>query len=476
MIGVHLPYHGRWAIIPPMTLQPSQQIENYRIDAVISEGGMGAIYRATDVNLMRPVAVKVMHSDLAADPSFQERFLQEARAAARLDHPSIVRIYHFGREADLLYIAMELVDGLSLGAYIRQLARLNQVVRLEETLTLIAQAADALGYAHRQGIIHRDVKPDNILVKRLDRPDRLSDPPLRAMLTDFGLAKLMEAEGETQAGLMMGTLPYMSPEQVLDRPVDGRSDIYSLGVVLYQLATGKLPLDITTPERALQAHQYESVPTPSEAHAGVPAAIENVILRALARRPENRYQTAEELAADLRRAAGTVTNQQAQAFAADSDSTIVSMVTEFPTPARRVVWDMRPRELRDEGIYRVLLQNQTPNPQTMRLIVETPEGGLYFDAAQKQIGLAPGQTGVVDFFAQAIKRPVTGQAQTRPFTIHVAQLPQQPQAPALGGRMTITPQIPVWLALLLLVLFLALCGLLFWAMTALPSLLELLPF
>jgi eukaryotic-like serine/threonine-protein kinase len=246
-----------------MTLKPGQQIENYRIDGVISEGGMGAIYRATDANLMRPVAVKVMHSDLAADPSFQDRFLQEARAAARLDHPSIVRIYHFGRESDLLYIVMELVDGLSLGAYIRQLARLNQVVRLEETLTLIAQAADALGYAHRQGIIHRDVKPDNILVKRLDQSDRPGDPPLRAMLTDFGLAKLMEAEGETQAGLMMGTLPYMSPEQVLDRPVDGRSDIYSLGVVLYQLATGKLPLDITTPERALQAHQYESAPRPA---------------------------------------------------------------------------------------------------------------------------------------------------------------------------------------------------------------------
>jgi hypothetical protein len=111
----------------------------------------------------------------------------------------------------------------------------------------------------------------------------------------------------------------------------------------------------------------------------------------------------------------------------------------------------------------------------MRLTVETPEGGLYFDAAQKQIGLAPGQTGVVDFYAQAIKRPVTGQAQARSFTIHVAQLPQQPQAPTLDGRMTITPQIPVWLALLLLVLFLALCGLLAWAMTALPSLLDFLP-
>lgn len=458
-----------------MTLQPGQQIEHYRLDGVISEGGMGAIYRATDTNLMRPVAIKIMHSNLAADPTFQDRFLQEARATARLDHPSIVRIYHFGREAGLLYIVMELVDGLSLGAYIRQLARLNQVVRLEETLTLVAQAADALGYAHRQGVIHRDVKPDNILVKRLDRSDRPGDPPLRAMVTDFGLAKLMETEGETQAGLMMGTLPYMSPEQVLDRPVDGRSDIYSLGVVLYQLATGKLPLDITTPERALQAHQYEQVPLPSEIHAGVPAAVETIILRALARRPENRYQTAEELAADLRRVTVTLTDQEAQAFAADSDSTIVSMVTEFPTPARRVVWDMRPRELRDEGICRVLLQNQTPSSQTVRLTAETPQGDLYFDAAQKQIGLAPGQTGVVDFYIQAMKRPLTGRQRARPFAIHIAELPQPEHGPALDGRMIITPQLPLWLAILLLVLLLALCGLLAWAMTMLPSLLAIIP-
>ena len=259
-------------------LQPGQQIENYRIDSVLGEGGMGSIYRATDVNLMRPVAVKVMHGNLAADPTFQARFLQEARAAARLDHPSIVRVYHFGRQSALLYIVMELIEGLSLGAYLRQLAQLNQVVRLEETLTLVAQAADALGYAHRQG------------------------------------------------------------------------------VVLYQLATGKLPLDIRSPERAMQAHQYETVAAPRELNAGVPPAVEAVILRALNRRPENRYQSAEELATELRRAAGTVTNQQAQAFAADTGSLVVSMVTEFPTPARRLEWDMRPRRLRDQGVCRVLLK------------------------------------------------------------------------------------------------------------------------
>lgn len=456
-------------------LQPGQQIEIYRIDDVISEGGMGTVYRATDVNLMRPVAVKVMHGELSGDPAFQDRFLQEARAAARLDHPSIVRIYHFGRQEGLLYIVMELIEGLSLGAYLRQLAKHHQVVRLEETLTLIAQVADALGYAHRQGVIHRDVKPDNILVKRLGQEARPGEPPLRAIVTDFGLAKLHEAEADTQAGLMMGTLPYMSPEQVLDLPTDGRSDIYSLGVVLYQLATGKLPLDIRTPERALQAHQYETIPAPRAVHAGVPAVVEEVIIRALARRPENRYQTAEELADDLRRVSGTLSDQEANAFAAETDSTIVSMVTEFPTPTRRLEWDMRPRELRDEGVCRVLLLNHAPTLQAVNLTVETPKGGLYVDAAQKQISLASGQKGVVDFYFHPIKRPFTGTVKTWPFVIRVTSLLQQEeQASGMDGHLVSSPQLPWWLAILLPALLLLICGLTVWTLTTLPWITELL--
>lgn len=450
-------------------LQPGQQIENYRIDSVLGEGGMGTIYRATDVNLMRPVAVKVMHGNLADDPTFQGRFLQEARAAARLDHPSIVRIYHFGRESGLLYIVMELIDGLSLGAYLRQLARLNQVVRLEETVSLIAQAADALGYAHRQGVIHRDIKPDNILVKRLDQPDRPGDPPLRAMVTDFGLARLMGMEQDTQSGLMMGTLPYMSPEQVLGLPFDGRSDIYSLGVVLYQLTTGRLPLEIRSPEQAVQAHQYEEVVAPRETHAGVPVAIETIIMRALARRAENRYQTAEELAADLRRATTTLGNQEALAFTEETDSTIVSMVTEFPTPARQLEWDMRPRLLEGEGICRVLLQNHSLAPQSATLTLETPRGGLYADAAQKQVSLVPGQMGVVDFYLKPMKQPFIGRDRNWPFIIRVTPHSSLGgPAPGMDGLVRATPQMPWWLALLLAALLLVGCGLALWLLISLP--------
>lgn len=453
-----------------------RQFGNYRIDAVIGDGGMGAVYRATDVTLDRPVAVKVMHGELAADPVFQRRFLQEARAAARLDHPSIVRVYQFGQGEDLIYMVMELIDGVSLGAYLRQLARQNQVVRLEETLALIAQVAEALGYAHRQGVIHRDIKPDNILVKRLDRPDRTDEPPLRAMVTDFGLAKLMETDLDTLVGQMMGTLLYMSPEQALDRPVDGRSDLYSLGVVLYQLATGKLPLVIQTPAEAVEAHQVGSIPMPSEVHPGVPAEVERIIMKALARNPDNRYQSGEALAADLRRAAAGVTTQEAIAFAADPDSTIVTMVTEFPTPVRQVVWDRRPAVIRNAGICRVLIQNGSPAPQTLAVTIEDPQQKLQADAGRKQIALAAGQQGVVDFYLQAAKPPLAGRRRTIPYVVRVAPaggaaVPGPAQAsPGMDGAVEVRPQIPLWLALALPVLLLSVCGLLAWAVSSLALL------
>ena len=165
-----------------------QQIEHYQIEGVIGEGGMGTVYQAVDINLARPVAIKVMHDQYAVETAFQRRFQQEAQAAARLEHPSIVGVYHFGRKEGLLYLVMELVPGLSLGTYMKQLAPRKQVILLDETVLLMAQVADALGYAHRKGVIHRDVKPDNIIVKQLNQAERPDEPPLRAVMTDFVLA------------------------------------------------------------------------------------------------------------------------------------------------------------------------------------------------------------------------------------------------------------------------------------------------
>ena len=307
-----------------------KQIEQYRIEALLGEGGMGAVYRALDSNLARPVALKIMHRQFASQPEFRQRFLQEAQAAARLNHPNIVAIYNFSSTATYLTIVMEYVRGLSLGAYIKQLAQRRQVMELSESLNIIAQVADALGYAHRLGVVHRDIKPDNILIARLEQPDRPDELPVRAKVTDFGLAKLLEGGIETQSGTFMGTLPYMSPEQALaSASLDGRSDIYSLGVVLYQLATGRLPFDIKTPTDAVMKHMHETPPPPRHIQPGLPLAVQNVIIKALAKQPEERYQTAESFAAALRRATMGLTEQDVTIFATTAEETVVSVLTQL---------------------------------------------------------------------------------------------------------------------------------------------------
>lgn len=281
-----------------------QTLEHYRLEELIGQGGMGSVYRAVDLNLARPVAVKVMHEELASQPDFEERFQQEAQAAARLEHPSIVHIYHFGHDQGQQYIVMELIPGLSLGIYLKQLADSDQVIRLDETLLLSAQVAEALGYAHRKGVIHQDIKPDNILVKELDQVERPDEPPLRAVVTDFGLAKLKRGDFVLNEGDVLGTLDYMSPEQLLGQPVDGRSDIYSLGVVLFQLATGQLPFQIETLTDAIRSHVNEAPPVPDQIYPDVPASLSQVILKAMAKDPADRYQTGDEMAQALHQAAG----------------------------------------------------------------------------------------------------------------------------------------------------------------------------
>jgi serine/threonine protein kinase len=303
-----------------------ETIEHYGLEGMIGRGGMGTVYRAVDLNLARPVAIKVMHERYASQPEFQERFQQEAQAAARLEHPSIVRIYHFGREEGQLYIVMELIPGLSLGTYIKQLTASNQVIRLEETLLLTAQVAEALGYAHRKDVVHRDIKPDNILVKELEEPERADEPPLRAVVTDFGLARLLDEGVETPSDSLMGTLAYASPEQLLDQPLDGRSDIYSLGVVLFQMATGQLPFLIKTPADALQKHVHEPPPMPQELYPGLPMSVGQIIWKAMEKQPEDRYQTGDEMARDLRQALEELSDEELNFADGPTQSSVASMV------------------------------------------------------------------------------------------------------------------------------------------------------
>lgn len=277
--------------------------ERYRLDAMLGDGGMGTVYRASDLNLERQVAIKLMHSHFAHQDEFRARLIQEARAAAQLDHPSIVSVYDFGDSELGMFIAMEYVDGGSLRDHLRRLQRLQKFLPLSQSIQIGFQIAEALDYAHLQRIIHRDVKPGNIILKRLTRPDEAGAQPFRALLTDFGLVKLQEGSSLTQSGATVGTPTYMAPEQCEGREVDGRADLYSLGVVLYELVTNRLPFAFQSLSEAIAAHKNRVLPPPiTDSRPDAPLQLNSLLQRALAKAPEDRFATGAEMADALRSA------------------------------------------------------------------------------------------------------------------------------------------------------------------------------
>lgn len=275
----------------------------YRLESLIGDGGMGTVYRAHDLNLERAVAIKLMHAHYARQAEFRARLVQEAKTAAQLDHPSVVRIYDFGDSNEGLFIAMEYVDGGSLRDHLQRLQRLQKFLPLAQSLQIAAQIADALQYAHSRGIIHRDVKPGNIILKRLSQPDDPQEQPFRAVLTDFGLVKLQEGDSMTQSGTTLGTPMYMSPEQCDGRKLDGRSDLYGLGVVLYELITNHLPFAFQTLSEAIAAHSRGVMPpAPSQLRSDAPRLLDTLLQKSLAKAPEERFASGSEMAAALRSA------------------------------------------------------------------------------------------------------------------------------------------------------------------------------
>jgi serine/threonine protein kinase len=346
-----------------------RQIDTYRIDALLGEGGMGAVYRAYDLNLKRLVAIKLMHANLASQPEFRQRFLQEAQVAAHLgeQNASIIRIYYLGANQDPMYMVQAYVPGGSLADHVRRLQKTGQAVQLREILILMAQVADALGYAHRQGVIHRDIKPSNVLLQRLEEPDQAGDPPLRAIVTDFGLAKLLEGGMQTRSGSTLGTFAYMSPEQTLRKELDGRSDIYSLGVMLYQVTTGRLPLDIQSISDAILKHQQnEMPPAPREIWPGLPESIEAIIQKAIAKRPEDRYQNAETMEQALREAARKITEADVTQFT--GQRSVLSLETHLQQSGpiaepSRMGFDMSPIPYKDRLV--IAQKEHTPRSVTL---------------------------------------------------------------------------------------------------------------
>jgi len=266
--------------------EPGQVFAGHRIDAVLGRGGMGIVYRATHLALDRPVALKVMAPELVADEGFRERFQRESRIAASLDHPHIVPVYHAGEHDGVLYITMRLIDGVDLRALLAQDGRFDAA----RAAQINAQVASALDAAHARGLVHRDVKPANVL-------RTLRDGHEHVYLTDFGLTKSARSTaGLTESGAWVGTLDYISPEQIRGDGVDARTDVYALGCVLYHELTGCVPFESENFAAKVWAHLNESPKALREAAPGTPPTLAEVVARAMAKDPGERYSSAGEFA------------------------------------------------------------------------------------------------------------------------------------------------------------------------------------
>ncbi|MEV0509175.1 serine/threonine-protein kinase [Nocardia tengchongensis] len=259
------------------------QFGRYRLQELLGEGGMGQVYRAYDDQTDRTVAVKVLHSHMAADPVFRERFQREARAAAGLGHPHVVPIFDYGEIEDRLFICMQFVTGAGVDSLLAE----SGPMPVARAVAVVAQAGEALDAAHAVGLVHRDVKPSNLLITARDF----------VYLIDFGIARAVGETGLTSTGATIGTFAYMAPERFTTGTADARSDVYALACVLYQCLTGRTPYPATALEQQIAAHLTQPPPRPSVLRPQIGTVLDDVIATGMAKDPDQRYQTAGELAA-----------------------------------------------------------------------------------------------------------------------------------------------------------------------------------
>ena len=318
---------------------PLTHFGRYRVIAELGRGAMGVVYRAEDAALDRQVAVKtiLLPQDRAERATYEARFLQEAKAAGSLNHPNIITIYDLGREGDWAFIAMELLDGEEL----RDLMNAGSVP-LDMALLIGAQVARALAAAHARNIVHRDIKPSNIMVQRGEH----------AKIMDFGIARMQESEVKTQTGMILGSPKYMSPEQVNGEPLDARSDLFSLAVILYEMVTGTGPFTGKDLGQLMFNITHTDPVAPSQINHAIPKMLDLVIHKGLQKDLTLRYQDGMELAADLE----ACLTELAPAQAADSTATV-------PLPARAV------------GGYATTVIDRSAPADGFTTTVKTPEAG-----------------------------------------------------------------------------------------------------
>ncbi len=288
--------------------------KRYAIEEMLGQGGMSAVYKASDPNLKRVVAVKVIHPHLSTDPDFVRRFEEEAAGVAQLRHPGIVQVHDFNKDDELYYMVLEFVPGETLQDHLKRLNDSGRKLSPTKAMEYMAGACDAVDYAHQRGMIHRDIKPANLMLNTLGQ----------VILMDFGIAKIVGSQRHTATGAVVGTAMYMSPEQIKGEQPDRRTDIYSLGVTLFEMVGGHPPFEADSAMTLMMMHINDPVPNPKKLNPDVPDSLVAIINKALAKDPNDRYQTAAQMAAALRnalagRAAGPVPSAKS------------TMVEETPT-------------------------------------------------------------------------------------------------------------------------------------------------
>ena len=306
-----------------VSIPPGSALGRYRIIEQVGRGGMATVFRCHDPNLDRYVAVKVLPSFQAEDPTFTARFTQEAQTVASLSHPSILAIYDFGEDKGFSYIVTELVPGGDLQDKLK-----GKPLPVEEVLKYMGPLAEALDYAHGQGIVHRDLKPANVLLDSEDRP----------ILADFGLARMLESATRfTQASQALGTPEYMAPEQAMGADADSRSDLYAFGIMIYQMLLGETPFRADTPAATLMAHVHKPLPLPTSLVPDLPIRLEALLLKALAKEPDDRFQSGGDLIRSIEVAAGLAQetlpagDDMGATAVLDTSELDMSEVTDAPT-------------------------------------------------------------------------------------------------------------------------------------------------
>ncbi|MBI5352297.1 MAG: serine/threonine protein kinase [Chloroflexi bacterium] len=344
-----------------------QKIGNrYLIEELLGQGGMSSVYKATDPNLKRVVAVKLIHPHLSSNPDFVQRFEEEASAVAQLRHHGIIQVFDFNKDDDIYYMVLEFVPGETIQAHLKRLNDSGRKLSAEKSTHYMAEICDAVDYAHQRGIIHRDIKPANLMLNTQGQ----------AILMDFGIAKIVGGQRHTATGAVVGTAMYMSPEQIRGEQPDRRTDVYSLGVTFFEMLGGHPPFQADSAMTLMMMHLNDPVPDPRKLNPEVPDGLVAVVNKTLAKNPDDRYQTAAQMATALRNALGGVKSGMSESATLVAGTLIKRSSTSLKNTDATTI---EPVNTSPQGNYLGTMIESVPTESTLKPIYTTDIGRTSID-------------------------------------------------------------------------------------------------